>query len=95
MGFVGLSMIRGLRHSRPDSEARAVLVGLLAAFVATILGNLLYHSYLNDFVWFLMGCGVALSRAVMREARQAESRTDSVAATVHSDAGLGREITPA
>ena len=45
MGLVGVTMWRGLKCSRRDSQERAVLVGLLAAFVSIILGNLLYHYY--------------------------------------------------
>ncbi len=69
MGIVGVKMWRGLKQSQRSSQERAVLAGLLAAYVAILLGNFLYHYYLNDFVWFLMGCGVALSRRIILEAR--------------------------
>lgn len=66
MGLVGITMWRGLKASQKNSQERAVLVGLLTAYIAIILGNLFYHYYLNGFVWFIMGCGVALSRIVIR-----------------------------
>jgi O-antigen ligase len=68
MGLVGLYMWRGLKYSPPNSEERAVMVGLLAAFISIMIGNFLYHYYLNDFVWFLMGCGVALSHNIKQDA---------------------------
>ena len=79
MGLVGVTMWRGLKYSRRDSEERAVLIGLLAAYVAIILGNLLYHYYLNGFVWFIMGCGVALSRTAIEGARAAVVETEDIA----------------
>jgi len=69
MLVVGIHMWRGLLSSRKGSRERAVLAGVLAAFIAIILGNLFYHYYLNDFVWFLMGCGVALSHRIRLEAQ--------------------------
>lgn len=78
MGLVGVTMWRGLRHSRQGSEERAVLIGLLSAYVAIILGNLLYHYYLNGFVWFIMGCGVALSRTVIEGARSVVVETGNM-----------------
>jgi hypothetical protein len=67
MCFVGLYMWRGLTASRHNSEGRNVLAGILATYITIILGNFFYHYYLNDFVWFLMGCGVALSRGIRRQ----------------------------
>jgi hypothetical protein len=67
MGLVGFTMWRGLKVSQKGSQERAVLVGLLAAYVSVLVGNLFYHYYLNGFVWFIMGCGVALSRNVMQD----------------------------
>jgi hypothetical protein len=67
MGFVALYMWRGLIASRHNSEGRNVLAGILSTYITIILGNFFYHYYLSDFVWFLMGCGVALSRGIQRE----------------------------
>lgn len=64
MGIVGVKMWRGLKQSQRGSQERAVMAGLLSAYVTILLGNFLYHYYLYDFVWFLMGCGVALSRKI-------------------------------
>jgi len=69
MGLVARYMWRGLFVRRGNSPERIMLAGLLAAFVLIVLGNLLYHFYLLDFVWFLMGCGVALSRAMILDAQ--------------------------
>jgi hypothetical protein len=67
MGLVGFTMWRGLKVSQKGSQERLVLVGLLAAYVSVLVGNLFYHYYLNGFVWFIMGCGVALSRNVIQD----------------------------
>ncbi len=64
MAVVFLSTWRGLKQSRRGSQERVVLAGLIAAYVAIFFGNFLYHYYMYDFVWFLMGCGVALSREI-------------------------------
>lgn len=69
MAVVFLHMLRGLRRSPPRSEQRAVLVGLLSAYITIILGNFFYAYYTNDFVWFLMACGLALSRTATQDAR--------------------------
>ncbi len=65
MGLAVQYMWRGLFVRREKSQERNLLAGLLAAYITIILGNLLYSYYLNDFVWFLMACGVALSRAII------------------------------
>lgn len=78
MGLVGLYLWRGLVCSLPLSQERAVMAGLLATFCAIFLGNFFYHYYLNDFVWFLMGCGVALSRNI-RQNCHVEIKKQSVA----------------
>jgi hypothetical protein len=67
MGLVGSTMWRGLKVSQKGSQERTALVGLLAAYVSILVGNLFYHYYLNGFVWFLMGCGVALSRNLIQD----------------------------
>jgi hypothetical protein len=67
MGLVGLYMWRGLRIPCVGRQERILLAGLLATYITIILGNFFYYYYLNDFVWFLMGCGVALSRGIRRE----------------------------
>ncbi len=68
MAFVFIQMRRGLEKSRPHSEERAMMIGLLAAYVTLLIGNFFYTYYTNDFVWFLMASGWALSRAIRREA---------------------------
>ena len=70
MGLVARYMWHGLFVGRDNSLERHLLAGLLAAFVTIVLGNLLYYYYLNDFVWFLMGCGVTLSRLLILEAHK-------------------------
>jgi len=72
MAVVFLYMWRGLIRSRPQSLEGAAMAGLLTAYAAILLGNFLYHYYLNDFVWFIMGCGVALGRGIIREAKASE-----------------------
>lgn len=63
-------MWRGLLVRRKKTPERNLLAGILAAYITIIFGNIFYSYYLNDFVWFLMGCGVALSRAIIVKARQ-------------------------
>ncbi len=68
MWLVAGYMWRGLFVRRENTPERNLLAGLLAAYITIIFGNLLYSYYLNDFVWFLMACGVALSRTMLVEA---------------------------
>lgn len=68
MCIVTRYMWRGLFVRRENTLERYLLAGLMAAYVTIIFGNLFYSYYLNDFVWFLMACGVALSRAMLVEA---------------------------
>jgi hypothetical protein len=58
-------MWRGVVASKEPSLERHLLAGLLAAYVAILLGNFLYGYFLLDFVWFIMGIGVALSRLLI------------------------------
>ena len=78
MAMVGTYMWRGLFVTREPSLERHLLAGLLAAYIAILLGNFLYHYFLHDFVWFLMGIGVALSRLLILDARQMGSSGFSV-----------------
>lgn len=68
MWLVARYMWSGLFVRRDSSPERNLLAGLLAAFITIVLGNFLYFYYLNDFVWFLMGSGVALSRLLIMDA---------------------------
>jgi hypothetical protein len=70
MALVFRQMLRGLRRARPRSDEEAAMVGLLVAYVTVLVGNFFYEYYMNDFVWFLMGLGWALSLAITREARK-------------------------
>ena len=70
MWLVVRYMWRGLFVRRKNTPERNLLAGLLAAYITIILGNIFYSYYLNDFVWFLMACGVALSRAMLVEAHK-------------------------
>ncbi len=70
MALVGMYMWRGLFSTRDQSQARHLLAGLLAAYITIILGNFLYHYFMLDIVWFLMGCGVALSRLLILKAAE-------------------------
>jgi hypothetical protein len=74
MGLVVRQMWRGVttKTSR-NLMARTVLAGLLAIYIAILLGNFLYHYYLSDFVWFIMASGVALSRLIVDEADVAKA----------------------
>lgn len=78
MALVFFRMRRGVRQSRPRSREQAVMVGLLAAHVTIVVGNFFYAYYTNDFVWFLMGCGWALSVAIRRESTMRETEPIAV-----------------
>jgi hypothetical protein len=69
MGMVVRYMWRGLLSGRSPSLGRNLLAGILSAYITIIFGNFLYRYYLNDFVWFLMGVGVALSRLLIIQAK--------------------------
>jgi hypothetical protein len=68
MGIVGAYMWRGFSITRDQSRERYVLGGLLANYLAIFFGNFLYAYFMQDFVWFIMGAGVALSRLRILEA---------------------------
>lgn len=72
MWMVASYMWRGLFVRSENTPERNLLAGLLAAYITIIFGNLLYFYYLNDFVWFLMACGVALSRAMILNAQRTD-----------------------
>jgi O-antigen ligase len=82
MFWVARYMWRGLFVGRKNTPERNLLAGLLAAYITIIFGNLFYFYYLNDFVWFLMACGVALSRAIILKEKK-ESRVCAEAAQVN------------
>ncbi len=62
-------MYRGLM-AKASIKNKAVLCGLLSSYIAIIFGNFLYYYYLNDFVWFIMGTGVALSNSIQIEEKK-------------------------
>lgn len=70
MWLIARYMWRGLFVRRENTPERNLLAGLLATYITIIFGNLFYSYYLNDFVWFMMACGVALSRAMIVEAHK-------------------------
>lgn len=70
MWMVGSYMWRGLKIKQAPHQERLLLAGLFSTFILIIFGNLLYHYFLNDFVWYLLGSGVALSRAIILDANK-------------------------
>ena len=60
-------MWRGLSTPIKDLEAHFILAGIFASVIAIIGGNLFYHYYINDFVWFLMATGTALSFYIINQ----------------------------
>ena len=62
-------MYKGLK-SNTSVKNKAILCGLLSSYIAIIFGNFLYYYYLNDFVWFIMGSGVALSNTIQLEEKE-------------------------
>ena len=60
-------MIKALKVNNENKISKFLLSGLFATYLTIILGNFLYYYYLNDFVWFIMGCSVALSRIIIKE----------------------------
>ena len=65
MLMVGHYMWRGLKLKEAPADERIILAGLLAIFILMTFGNLLYHYFLNDFVWYFLATGTALSRAML------------------------------
>ena len=65
MLLVAQYMWRGLKLKQALIHEKLILAGLFSTFILIIFGNILYHYFLNDFVWYLMGTGVALSRAMI------------------------------
>ena len=59
-------MIKALKVKNDNRISKFLLSGLFATYLTIILGNFLYYYYLNDFVWFIMGCCVALSRIIIK-----------------------------
>lgn len=70
MALIARYMWRGLFVTSEASQERHVLAGLLAAYMAIIFGNFMYHYFTLDFVWFVMGSGVALSRLLILKAEK-------------------------
>lgn len=85
MALVGVYMWRGLMVTRGRGVERHVLAGVLASYVAILFGNFMYSYFLNDFVWFLMAAGVALSRLMILEARKARIALAAEAPIAHHD----------
>lgn len=67
MGCIIWYMFKGLKVKDASNFNKAMLCGLLSTYITIILGNFLYYYYLNDFVWFIMGSGVALSHSIIQE----------------------------
>ena len=64
MYMVGHYIWRGVHIKQAPINERLILAGLFASFILIIFGNFLYHFFLNDYVWYLLAVGVALSRAM-------------------------------
>jgi len=62
MGVTLVTMLRGVRAAYPGSSIQIWLLGMASAYAGIIFGNLLYHYYLNDFVWYIMATGVSLAQ---------------------------------
>jgi O-antigen ligase len=65
MGTVVQYMWRGLKLKQAPRHERLVLAGIFSTIIFIILANILYHFFLNDFVWYLLATGTALSRAML------------------------------
>lgn len=79
MYLIIVYMFKGIKVKNSSKYNKAILCGLLSAYITIILGNFLYYYYLNDFVWFIMGSGVALSRSLILEEKRLKLPT------VHSE----------
>lgn len=62
MILVGKYMWMGFNLGGKDNPSRYLLAGIMASYIAIIIGNFLYHYFTLDIVWFLAGVGIALSR---------------------------------
>jgi O-antigen ligase len=67
MYYILKYMLKGIRVKRFEKFHKILLIGLFSTYVTIILGNFLYYYYMNDFVWFIMGLGVAMTRLILIE----------------------------
>jgi hypothetical protein len=67
MFYILKYMLKGIRVRRYEKFHKILLIGLFSTYVTIILGNFLYYYYMNDFVWFIMGLGVAMTRLILIE----------------------------
>ena len=58
-------MWKGIFVTKEKSFAKYILAGIFSSYVAILIGNFMYHYFTLDIVWFLMGCGVALSHLLI------------------------------
>ena len=65
MFYILVYMLKGIKVKYFDKSEKILLIGLFATYFTIVLGNFLYYYYMNDFVWFIMGLGVALSRLML------------------------------
>lgn len=65
MYMVGASMWKGIFATKTNSPAKYLLAGIFSSYLAILIGNFMYHYFTLDIVWFLMGCGVGLSRLLI------------------------------
>ena len=59
-----------IKIKRVRRDHRLILAGLFSSIIFIIFGNLFYHFFLNDFVWYLFATGIALSRSIMTDVEQ-------------------------
>jgi hypothetical protein len=67
MFYILKYMLKGIRVKHFQNSHKILLIGLFSTYITIILGNFLYYYYMNDFVWFIMGLGVAMSRLMLIE----------------------------
>ena len=70
--YVGccLLYLESNKIKRVRRDHRLILAGLFSSIIFIIFGNLFYHFFLNDFVWYLFATGIALSRSIMTDVEQ-------------------------
>jgi hypothetical protein len=62
MWYIARRMWLAIPFAPPRSHARMMMVALFVSYITIILGNFMYEYYFEDFVWFLMGSGLAMAR---------------------------------
>lgn len=60
--YVAYNIWKGARHNNGDLKTQLLINCILSMFLTIIFGNLLYHVFILDYVWFIMAIGFIISK---------------------------------